>query len=343
MMSSIWFGLIREAQGRATRSEWTRLKGSEVWDFQRWLELAPDLATNYTYRHPQSGKTTFLNVAEIATDEFVGYDDSCEIEVKLSRDDLLVYRPSLSRLLPEIGKLFGCIGIPMQINSEPPIWKVGEFKIARTNIHVFFALGRTDFETKNAARYLNAERSQFSLTEPFVTVLPYYSDRTPNSLNGFLSNNGSVVDLSRATELTMKGLDWTSVGKTWLTEFRRRFPTPEEMSTQPFVVPAGTHWKDITLRKVDGHTFSISVLNHTFRATYQDMSMQKSTSKKPDVQWKLLQLFAQSWGRLAPREIPNEKQRTRLARQLREYFRLTNDPFVFQDGQWITKFTIKET
>ncbi len=341
-MSSIWFGLIREAQGRATRSEWNRLKGSEVWDFQRWLELAPDLATNYTHRHPQSGKTTFLNVAEIAPDEFVGYDDSCEIEVKLSRDDLLVYRPSLSRLLPEIGRLFGCVGIPMQINSEPTVWKIGEFKIVRTNIHVFFALGTTDFETKNVARYLCEERCQYPSTEPFVTVLPHNRNRTPNSVNGFLTNNGSVIDLSRTTELTMGGLEWNPTGKAWLNEFQQRFPTIEDISSQPFVVPAGTHWKDIMLRKVDGHTFSITVLNQTFRATYQNMGMENSTNKKPDVQWELLQLFAQSGGRLAPKEIPNEKQRTRLARQLQEYFRLTNNPFVFQDGQWITLFTTKE-
>lgn len=99
------------------------------------------------------------------------------------------------------------------------------------------------------------------------------------------------------------------------------------------------------IRLVDGHTLSIRVGGTSRRVTFAELGLHDGRTKRPNLQWELLLTFAQGHGRLnwddrkAGRK--NQKRKEELAKALRKYFGIAEDPFAAENGGWRTKFSIE--
>jgi len=113
-----------------------------------------------------------------------------------------------------------------------------------------------------------------------------------------------------------------------------------------FPTPPGAVWEEVSIRFRDGHTVSAKVRDAKGVFNYTEMGMVDRKSGNPTVQWQLLRAFADGHGLLdwARRgaDRKNQKRREKLARNLRAFFRIQNDPFtVMEDGTgWETRFAI---
>jgi hypothetical protein len=98
-----------------------------------------------------------------------------------------------------------------------------------------------------------------------------------------------------------------------------------------FETPDGTKWSDILIRFLDGHTVSIGIDSRTERKTFAEMNMKDGRNGNPTEQWKLLELLAQSGGRLSwtnSKASSKFKKRVELlGHHLQEYFNISESPF----------------
>ena len=113
------------------------------------------------------------------------------------------------------------------------------------------------------------------------------------------------------------------------------FPTPPEAT-----------WRDVAIRFVDGHTISVQAKAERRVCNYTQMSMANRKNGEPTIQWALLRAIAEERGVLdwdshqAHRR--NQKRREILARNLRNFFHIEDDPFCLtEDGKgWRARFLI---
>jgi len=102
-------------------------------------------------------------------------------------------------------------------------------------------------------------------------------------------------------------------------------------------LPEGTKWQDITIRFIDNNdNVEISTKKITRMASYQEMGFEDAKRKRPNLQWKLLQLLTMEKGELSwetnlnisIKERNNIKKRVQvLSDTLKEYFQIKEYPF----------------
>lgn len=129
------------------------------------------------------------------------------------------------------------------------------------------------------------------------------------------------------------------------TERSERLGEPDSQH-DVFPTPEGATWRDVRMRFLDGHTVSVQIGDENRVLNYTHMGMDDRRNSNPNKQWKLLRAFAEGGGTLdwsSPASDPkNQKRRESLARRLREFFRIDEDPFDLTKNRkgWRTKFLI---
>ena len=156
--------------------------------------------------------------------------------------------------------------------------------------------------------------------------------------------------------------------------------SPPETSSKPALkLPANAKWEDITIKFVDGHNVDIKCKNKTSRSDYKEMGFEDSKSRRPNKQWELLQRLAEnngeiSWEKFATGKssclrkteqdfgyefdedkpqnkgfsiikAPDKLKKTKqlLARTLKAFFKIDEDPFFPYDEVKAYKIKIKLT
>ncbi|MEE9369149.1 MAG: hypothetical protein V3V05_09875 [Pontiella sp.] len=111
-----------------------------------------------------------------------------------------------------------------------------------------------------------------------------------------------------------------------------------------FPTPPGTTWEDIKIQFRDNHKVTIWAGEETHMYTYGEMGMMSQKDKKPTKQWVWLDGFAQSNGkidwknRMADHAL--KKQKHELSKRLRNFFRIEDDPIVWDQGCYYCRFKI---
>jgi len=73
----------------------------------------------------------------------------------------------------------------------------------------------------------------------------------------------------------------------------------KEVGTQQSKLPPDTKWQDITIRFIDNDdNVEISTKSSSYMANYQEMGFENRKTKRPNLQWKFLQLLAIQKGEL---------------------------------------------
>jgi len=100
-----------------------------------------------------------------------------------------------------------------------------------------------------------------------------------------------------------------------------------------FEVPSGVKWDNVVIRFTDGHTVSVKAGDKNGVCNYTQMGMIDMRNSTPNASWELLKTIAGEHGSLtwdtpeAKREF--KKQKERLAKALKKFFRIDEDPFKY--------------
>lgn len=154
-----------------------------------------------------------------------------------------------------------------------------------------------------------------------------------NAVN--IKGDNNVV-MSPGNEATKSGDPSRTVQTAVAAPKSRRFPTP-----------AGARWTDVHMKERDNHSFSIKVRDVTKICNFTQMEMVDERSSDPDKQWELLRSFMKGRGSLhwesEDADPRNQKRREILARTLRDFFGIDEDPFVYREDLkgWQAKFRIE--
>lgn len=124
-------------------------------------------------------------------------------------------------------------------------------------------------------------------------------------------------------------------------------PSPKDNDYMVFFpTPPDATWGDVSIKFKDGHTVSIKVGNAAGTYNYTQMGMANKKNGNPTKQWELLESFATAHGKFSwdhsDADSKNQKRRETLAKNLREFFRIDEDPFRWtKDSKaWEALFTI---
>ncbi|MFH1844877.1 MAG: hypothetical protein ABIF77_16930 [bacterium] len=104
-------------------------------------------------------------------------------------------------------------------------------------------------------------------------------------------------------------------------------------SLEHFPTPAGTQWKDVTIKFRDGHTVQITAGDKRRIYNYIQMGIYNTRNSKPTVQWNLLYAFAEERGvidwesKFADRK--NQKRKEDLTKNLQAFFQIPGDPIMY--------------
>ena len=90
-------------------------------------------------------------------------------------------------------------------------------------------------------------------------------------------------------------------------------------------------WGDITMQFIDGHDIKISIGEKSITLSYEEMGFKDGRTRKPNMQWRLLQKLADHRG-IIDWETPEahhdiKKGKQLLSKTLKYYFQLNQDPF----------------
>jgi hypothetical protein len=113
-----------------------------------------------------------------------------------------------------------------------------------------------------------------------------------------------------------------------------------------FPTPPGARWEEVSIRFITQHQVHIRVRGAADTYEHTQMGMANKRNDLPTKQWELLQLFAENRGELTwnspGADRRHEHRRLILARELRSFFGIEDDPFdhLPRGRGWRTRFSI---
>jgi hypothetical protein len=204
-------------------------------------------------------------------------------------------------------------------------------------------------QTEPADLYHTVESLVVRNPTPFLLFTPTHERHEPRSLELLQARDCHCLALSDTV-----GLDENThvLASRSLEElFSETLFLPEANATKTtaqdfFPTPPGANWEDVSIRFVDGHTVSIRVKGEAGTYNYTQMGLVDKRNGNPTKQWNVLTAFADGGGELtwqnarATRQV--QKQREHLAKALKHFFGLTDDPFEYlhHTKGWSARFTI---
>lgn len=113
---------------------------------------------------------------------------------------------------------------------------------------------------------------------------------------------------------------------------------PEQKGVSVFPTLVGTKWGQIVIAFLNGDEVLIKAGSISVKAGFTKMGMIDSRKRDKNKQWLLLEEVANGNGLFPSRH--NKRQRQILARKLKSYFNLSDEPFVKKNRKWETVFVI---
>ncbi|MHB1000793.1 MAG: hypothetical protein ACYC27_16245 [Armatimonadota bacterium] len=130
--------------------------------------------------------------------------------------------------------------------------------------------------------------------------------------------------------------------------YEKKLPNSGKASMKAFFdTPADAAWNNVFISFDNRDTVSVRVKSRHGIFSYVEMGMADGRTGKPNKQWELLYAFAQGRGTLdwehPDADKKNKKRKEMLSQDLREFFRMEDDPFFFdkESKGWIVKFHIE--
>jgi hypothetical protein len=164
-LTRFWLALERIPGQAAVAAQWRHLLGSDFEIASRWMTPESRLAQAYPRFDPPGFDYT---VIEHGPDDFVGVCEDDGERTTLARNDLVVYRVDLKRLMSAIAVAFGFAAEGTDVPDVPFTHRVGTYRPhAGVAIPVYLTIRLEHTEYKSVLNALiAATRSSFVLLAP---------------------------------------------------------------------------------------------------------------------------------------------------------------------------------
>lgn len=105
----------------------------------------------------------------------------------------------------------------------------------------------------------------------------------------------------------------------------------KDIEAFPFKLPAGVRWENFMVKFLSDYEIKIEVIGKKYNATFRELGLEDSRTKKPNQQWYFLKILSENNGELScknPKANPiYKKSKELLSKALKRYFKIDYDPF----------------
>ncbi len=338
-----WEWLERPNDWLATKSEWQSRLGDAFYDSQ--YLLSDDAAIAGSIR--LDGESQDRDVVEVAADEFVAVNATTGAHLAVSGSDVALLRLDIAKVAHSVSRAFDFTGTVCSLRDFPEIWSLGNFVPIEGEQFPVYLVAAPESESLRKSCLGLAGLSSC----PFLLVTPSRKYSTPDNNDWLGAGGPGWLALNECLRLQGAGrFELRRPATQLLREFLSTvLPQQFGQPSRPrFLTPPGTQWSDTSIRFHDAHTVTVSAKGESKKVSYEGMGMADRRSPKPTKQWDLLYAFARSSGYLTwdspDADRKNQKRRERLADDLRAYFGIGSDPFVYvpEVKGWRARFEVLE-
>ncbi|MCL5103100.1 MAG: hypothetical protein M1133_03150 [Armatimonadetes bacterium] len=269
---------------------------------------------------------------------------SCDVAY-VSPGDLIVYELDRQKLHQSIGDALSLRMSEAALPSLRKTTQVGfDSPLAGRDFPVFLTVHYDAEGFHGAVSALSAKN-----TTPFILISTTYEFCTPDCQAILTASSASFVPLSEIIHLR-NGAEPVAnpEAKAILDTFHRSIlPASVGDGVRLFKTPPNAAWSDLEIKFVYGDKVSVKVLSETGVFNCAEMGMASKKNGEPTKQWELLRDFAKGHRRLdwdsPAADRKNQKRKENLAKDLRAFFGIGGDPFVYLEEikGWEARFRIE--
>jgi hypothetical protein len=263
-------------------------------------------------------------------------------EFQVFRSELLVYRLKQSAFNKALST---ALDIPFKestVESLRSTWRIGEYVPTEGfRFSVFITMLKDERALLDACRQLcHSSKNSFALITPTRRAL------TPAIEALLAQKNCALSVLTDDFSIQKSTIKPVRAPEEIFASLLKQIPEADSGGLLFFPTPAGITWEEIKIQFRDNHTVTIWAGEETHRYTYGEMGMISKKDKNPTVQWTWLQGFAVSHGEINWGNKHSahslKKQKQLLSNRLREFFRLEDDPIIWDkiSGTYCCRFRI---
>jgi hypothetical protein len=113
----------------------------------------------------------------------------------------------------------------------------------------------------------------------------------------------------------------------------------------PYTIPAGTEWRQVSMKVLEDEKVHIQLPSKEYIATYEEMGFGKNNGK-PSVLWDFFKVLASQNGEMSIKDktakVQYKKQKQQISDALKNYFSMESDPFhpYKENSSYKTRFTL---
>lgn len=275
-------------------------------------------------------------------DDIAAICDEGKSEVQVARSDLLVYQLKQSAINRALCAALEISFKESAVDGLRNTWCIGEFVPTEGfRFPVFITMQKTESALLDVCRQLcHTQKGSFAL---------FISSRSglTSAIEGLLAQKKCALGVLAEDFSTSKSTLTPNRKPGEIFEpLLKQVPEADSGGILFFPTPEGVTWEDIKIQFRDNYTVTIWAGEETKMCTHGEMGMISKKDKKPTVQWTWLQGFAASHGEInwGSKHSAHslKKQKQLLSKRLREFFRLEDDPIVWDksSGTYCCRFTI---
>lgn len=335
---TFWQVLEDVPNGMAVAADWRMRMGHEYEYARAFLRPTQELATSYPCIAPENCGCHH-DVVRHDVDDIVAVchcGRGCA-NFALKRSDLAVHRLDKAALGRALREAFGFSEEADASTALPGTTLVGSYAPysgVRHPVYLTIRQERDEFDAI-ADALLAREVRPFILASPTRELCSDQTERRLTDRKAWFIPLSENLGIEAGSRFTLR-----RPVEDILVPYREKLYPPEPASTPLvfFPTPAGIGWAEITLKFLDGHTLTVKAGEVVRRVTFTDMGMENCKNRLPTKQWRLLEAFAEERGKLRwssrGAKWGNKKQKQFLSAHLRDFFRLEDDPIVWdKDGK----------
>ena len=347
MLNRFWQALEKVPGRTAVPAEWQRLLGKDYEAFKGLLRPTQKLAQSFPCTQPTDCGCCHA-IVHHGPDDIVAVCRCDPIRcdaIPLRRADIILYELHVDGLAHTVADALGIECVVTSVGMVPSTWNIGTYcPTAGFRFPVYMTIQLQANGFQQAVANLAA-----SVEEAFILIAPTRNFCHPSTEEVLRSQNALLLLLD---ELIGADANGRVVPLRTADDALRDFCAanlPEEKPTPAityFPTPPGASWGDVEILFSDGETVSVRVGKARGLFHYTEMGMADGRNKTPTKQWELLRTFARENGILdwsSPSACrKNQKRRETLAKDLRAFFRIDDDPIrLTEDGKgWRTLFVV---
>lgn len=342
MKQDLWRWLERPDGWSATDADWRTRLGDGHGSVAKYLTDSGRIASTIRLDGELTDRT-------IKDDPGGGYLAVCETTGKIDRvgmDRVALVVMGVDAIAASVAHAMSLQGTSGRTDGQQWTWWLGEYSPVEGEqfpVYLIMAPESESFRAACLALPALCERPLIVVTPTRCHAAAMNNGRTGIPTIGWISlaecaslDDDGTITLSRSVAAIMAPFLRAHLPQLFGEPLRPRFPTP-----------VGATWGDIRIRFTDGHTTSVSVRGITRSYTYEGMGLSDKRTNTPTQQWDLLYAFAKAHGKMtwsspaATRQ--NQKRRERLAKDLRSFFGIDEDPFEYLEELkgWRSRFTVE--